>query len=592
MNSRISSRQLNDRRISLDPDTGLILIEGEPLALDRSSAAILLALLRAGGEPVDKARLLEIGWPDRIVHENSLAKAIGRIRAALGDAAPQLEAVYGRGYQLVTTEGDAGAATVPGGAATPARGAWRRLLPEAAAKPKAWAFAAIAVLALMAGAAAWSMWLDHKRAQQGSELVAWLSNDILAQADAYGTGSRDKSLRAAVERTSATMNARFAGQPDTLVALHRIIANAFSSWGEYNKAVFHLDAAAAIEAREHGRDTIEYAQIATSLCQQLRLDGKTGRAKIMCDTAISIKDRLGSPDLARTQVTQAKLYFEIGDYSRASAQLEQVLKSNGSLGPRVEAEANWFEGLALRKLGRFEEAETAFQRNLTLRERELGKAHPLTAWALSDYGDLLIDSGEFDRAESVLERARRIFADTLGADHPEALSPQYSLGVLRLWQGRPGEAKALLEPVLDTYRKDLGSDHFWTLYTLTELALAEAELGHVGRASTLLAEARASGSRSLYGLDAKSAHFHLRWGRVLIELRQSDEARREIEMARVAIDRAFARTPVWQARLHCLSAHLAAQEGARQRQRDEVRSCQSALREAKMPDTVPLWNVI
>ncbi len=74
--------------------------DGGTFALDRSSAAILSALLAAKGEAITKDRLLEIGWPGRVVHENSLAKAVGRLRKALGPEGPNLKAIYGAGYCL------------------------------------------------------------------------------------------------------------------------------------------------------------------------------------------------------------------------------------------------------------------------------------------------------------------------------------------------------------------------------------------------------------------------------------------------------------------------------------------------------------
>lgn len=77
--------------------------DDERVALDRSSAAILSALLAAQGEAIPKDRLLEIGWPGRVVHENSLAKAVGRLRKALGPEGENLKAIYGAGYCLAMT---------------------------------------------------------------------------------------------------------------------------------------------------------------------------------------------------------------------------------------------------------------------------------------------------------------------------------------------------------------------------------------------------------------------------------------------------------------------------------------------------------
>lgn len=79
---------------------GRLSVAGRPVALDRSCAAILTLLLKEVGREVDKDRLLEAGWPSRVVHENSLAKAIGRLRRALGEDGELLETVHGYGYRL------------------------------------------------------------------------------------------------------------------------------------------------------------------------------------------------------------------------------------------------------------------------------------------------------------------------------------------------------------------------------------------------------------------------------------------------------------------------------------------------------------
>jgi DNA-binding response OmpR family regulator len=79
---------------------GVLRVGGRMTQLDRSSQAVLTLLLRHAAAPVSKERLLEAGWPATIVHENSLAKAIGRLRDALGDDGDLLKAVYGIGYKL------------------------------------------------------------------------------------------------------------------------------------------------------------------------------------------------------------------------------------------------------------------------------------------------------------------------------------------------------------------------------------------------------------------------------------------------------------------------------------------------------------
>lgn len=91
--------------VEFDHARARLRVGGRRMEIDRSCAAILSLLLRESGRCVDKDRLLEAGWPGRVVHENSLAKAIGRLRQALGEDGRALETVHGYGYRL-TVEDD------------------------------------------------------------------------------------------------------------------------------------------------------------------------------------------------------------------------------------------------------------------------------------------------------------------------------------------------------------------------------------------------------------------------------------------------------------------------------------------------------
>jgi DNA-binding response OmpR family regulator len=93
-------------QVEFDAARGRLSVGGRAVELDRPCVAILSALLREAGGDVDKDRLLDAGWPGRVVHENSLAKAIGRLRRALGEDGGALETVHGYGYRLVVEPAD------------------------------------------------------------------------------------------------------------------------------------------------------------------------------------------------------------------------------------------------------------------------------------------------------------------------------------------------------------------------------------------------------------------------------------------------------------------------------------------------------
>ncbi len=572
-----------------DP-SGDLRVAGAPVSLDRQSAAVLLALLRANDAPVSKDELLAAGWPGRIVHENSLAKAISRLRLFLGEDAGRIEAVYGSGYRLAgpvafTPAGPkaAQAAALSGGGGGTAHD-MRPWLKRAGA---------VLALALLVGAgalihAAQSARYDAAlQARQVEALLAFVSVDILRPADPYVSAGQTESLRDLVERTASTLETKFRDDPATRIVLHRAIANAFSGWGEYEKAVTHLDAAyTIIRTLNKGGETADTVPVDGALCQNLRLAGDTRRAESVCDRAEQTARRTRAPQLQSVQITRAKLLFEIGRYEDAASALAGVLETSGLSGME-RADAEWFYALSLRKLARYDLAEPVFRRHLTLRQTLHGNMHPLTAWAHADYGDFLVSIGDYEKAAPHLDEADRVFALTLGADHPESLSPAYSRAIAHLWRGEAEEARAILAPMLARYRETLGADHFWTLYTMSELALAEAMRGQAGPADALLREARQTGARVLYGRPAKAAHFHLRWARALAVLGRAEEAADEGRRAEEAMNQArFAPDHPWRARLHCVAALTAGEDAARKR--DRATACRSGLEAAQaMPEAYP-----
>ncbi|MGV3554440.1 MAG: response regulator [Croceibacterium sp.] len=87
--------------IVFDAAHGRIWRAGRSIELDRPTAAILKALVAEADTDVHKDRLLDAGWPGRTVHENSLAKAVSRLRQMLGTDGEALKTVHGHGYRLV-----------------------------------------------------------------------------------------------------------------------------------------------------------------------------------------------------------------------------------------------------------------------------------------------------------------------------------------------------------------------------------------------------------------------------------------------------------------------------------------------------------
>lgn len=80
--------------------------ENQTLELNRSEYNLLLAFCDSHGEVVDKQKLIELGWPGRVVGENSLAVAIMKLRKKLEMLALGFEInnLPGEGYVFINTQ--------------------------------------------------------------------------------------------------------------------------------------------------------------------------------------------------------------------------------------------------------------------------------------------------------------------------------------------------------------------------------------------------------------------------------------------------------------------------------------------------------
>ena len=129
---RFGSAELDERDMRLT-------VDGTAVPLDRSGYDLLQCLVRRAGEVVPKDELLRVGWPARVVTENSLAKAIGRLRQALDDAdGESLRVVHGYGYRLVADVQalPSGAVRTPAAANDPPPPAPAQLRPPASNPPR------------------------------------------------------------------------------------------------------------------------------------------------------------------------------------------------------------------------------------------------------------------------------------------------------------------------------------------------------------------------------------------------------------------------------------------------------------------------
>jgi DNA-binding winged helix-turn-helix (wHTH) protein len=90
-------------RFELDPARRRLTAAGEPVAVSDRQFDILLLLVTRAGQIISKDDLLQAGWKDVAVGDNSIEQAISSLRRLLGrspGSAPFIETVPRRGYRF------------------------------------------------------------------------------------------------------------------------------------------------------------------------------------------------------------------------------------------------------------------------------------------------------------------------------------------------------------------------------------------------------------------------------------------------------------------------------------------------------------
>jgi CHAT domain-containing protein len=144
-----------------------------------------------------------------------------------------------------------------------------------------------------------------------------------------------------------------------------------------------------------------------------------------------------------------------------------------------------------RKLKRFEAAEKALRRALTIRQRTKGENHKSVGQSLHSLGNLYRDTERPAKAEKLYPQGIRIKEKALGSDHPSVGRAIADFGKLRLRQGKNDEAETLFKRALQVQEKALGPEHANVASTLVNLATAQSGLKRPAEAEALFRRALA-----------------------------------------------------------------------------------------------------
>src|SRR5947209_5503777 len=136
----------------------------------------------------------------------------------------------------------------------------------------------------------------------------------------------------------------------------------------------------------------------------------------------------------------------------------------------------------------YTQAESFYQRALSMCEQTLGRDHAQVSLPLCGLANLYREQGRFEQAEPLLQRALHL-RQPLGPEHPEIPCPLKTLAVLHFEQGKYAQVEPLLQRDLHLKEQALGPEHPKLTFLLNNLAVLYCEQGQYERAELLLLRA-------------------------------------------------------------------------------------------------------
>ena len=153
-------------------------------------------------------------------------------------------------------------------------------------------------------------------------------------------------------------------------------------------------------------------------------------------------DRLRLTALLGQRLFEAKQYDAALPHLEAAAALREKLE--GADAAKLQYDLNWL-GDVLAELGRPEEAEAAYLRDLAISQTAEGEDSLSVAVTQEDLGRLYSGTDRQEQAAAAFEQALKIRTEAQGADHPSLTFARHSLAHAYWALERTAEAAALFE---------------------------------------------------------------------------------------------------------------------------------------------------
>jgi len=256
-------------------------------------------------------------------------------------------------------------------------------------------------------------------AQKVSDFVVSMYQELNPRVMRSHGSTPEEIFGRAIERIEVEL----ADQPLVQARLMWTLGDAYSVFGQNERARYLMERSAEIRREQLGEEDLDYVMSISFLGDVLSEMGDQQGAIRYHEHAAAVRRKVLGPDHHTVGWSLRSLgiaHWRAGDCDAARSLYRESLEiiSNARGGDSFDASITlYFEALLARDEGDLELSRELFERCLEIREAVLRPDHLETGLCLLEYAGTMRQLGEHERAGHLASRAREIFEGVYGTDH-------------------------------------------------------------------------------------------------------------------------------------------------------------------------------
>ena len=234
----------------------------------------------------------------------------------------------------------------------------------------------------------------------------------------------------------------------------------------------------ATEAFESGN-----MERANTLLDEIAHEAETHHANLEQDRALVHQDIEAFLLQAKTKMAEVNTPIEdrIKEVHGIYVKADQWAEDSALPDDKLDGLLNDYSSF-LYDYGKYKESEPIYLRLVSLREKVLGKEHPLTATTYNNIGLTFKKQGDYPKALEYYFKALNIYEKVLGKEHPYTATSYNNIGLTYKKQGDYPKALEYYFKALNIYEKVLGKEHPDTATSYNNIGETYRNLGDYPKA--------------------------------------------------------------------------------------------------------------